>query len=83
MDNLPPIYLASCQSATDQARHVNIATEPDHTADDKPATGRVLLVGWMLDAPQPIATYRLVVAGNELVGLFARVGRRFEPIEVA
>ena len=37
-------------------------------------------VGWILDGGRPVATYRVVVGGEERPGLFLRDGRRFEPV---
>ncbi len=40
--------------------------------------GRAYLAGCALDGGQEVATYRLVIDGDELSGLFIRVGRRFD-----
>jgi hypothetical protein len=82
MEYAPTTYFASGPNV-DPIRHVIIPVRLDDIAEDNPAAaGWARLVGWLLDGQRPIATYCLVIGGDELCSLFTRVGRRFDPIEV-
>jgi hypothetical protein len=83
MDNATPIYLASSGPGLDPIRHIETPSMLDVIAEEDPAAllGQAQLVGWMFEGLRPIATYRLVVGGLELPGLFNCVGRRFHPVE--
>jgi hypothetical protein len=82
MDTSSRSYQAS--RGSDPIRHLDHPCPLDVVAGDDPAEslGRAYLTGWLLGGTGPIATYRLVIGGDELPGLFVCVGRQFAPVAV-
>ena len=63
-------------------RHLDPPHQLDVVAEDDPTefVGRAHLAGWLLHGRRPVPTYRLIIGGRELGGLFVWAGRRFERV---
>ena len=80
MDNATSLYCASIGPDLDPIPCFDPPGVLEVVAKDDPGNslGQAQLAGWLLGGRRPIATYRLMIGGGELPGLFIRVGRRFE-----
>ena len=80
MDNMEALYYASSGPDSDPTRRfaspglLNVVAKGDAAEP----LGRAQLAGWLLAGRKPMATYRLVIDGDELAGLFTCVEGRFE-----
>ena len=72
-------YQAATDAVLDPSSRLDQSAWLVVVAADRPANplGRAYLAGCVLDGGREVATYRLVIEGDELSGLFVRVGRRF------
>ena len=75
-------YLARPEPDFDRIRHLDPPHQLDVVAEDDPTefVGRAHLAGWLLHGRRPVPTYRLIIGGRELGGLFGLAGRRFERV---
>jgi hypothetical protein len=82
MGNAPRSYHASSDAVLDPFRRLDQSATLIVVDGEAPAEplGRAHLAGWALAGGRAIATYRLIVGGAEVPGLFALAGRRFEPL---
>ena len=85
MSNAQRSYRASSDAVLDPFRRLDQAATLVVVDGEAPAEplGRAHLAGWALDGGRAVATYRLIVGGAEVPGLFVRAGRRFEPLPVS
>jgi hypothetical protein len=75
-------YHASSDTVLDPFRRLDQSASLVVVDGDRPgkSLGRAFLAGWLLDGGSAVATYRLMIGGEELSGVFIRLGRRFEHI---
>jgi hypothetical protein len=80
MDYTLRSYNASSGPDFGPIRHLDAPRRLDIVDSDDPVNllGSAQLVGWLFEEGKPIATYRLMVDGSEINGLFSCVDRRFE-----